>query len=181
MERQVSRKIELGETFASNIVDKGNVLEIRQEIGERMTKKGAHIRSAITAAEGAEEARIKLNSLKDNAKLTNIHELTLAFQNYDMLITQYVYLSAIEDFINKGGRSRGSYLVNDPAGELPLEGLKEEFRFSISDGSLTDKVQKVTYKEGLCNFKWDSVKKIPEEDSWFENVWNKYMKDKIVE
>jgi len=181
VERQVLSKIELGETFASNIVEKGNVLETRQEIGERMTKKGAHIRSASAAAEGAEEARIRLNSLKDSAKLTNVHELTLAFQNYDMLITQYVYLSAIEDFINKGGRSRGSYLVNDPEGELPLEGLKEEFRFSISDGSLKDKVQKVTYKEGQCNFKWDSVKEIPEEDSWFENVWNKYMKDKIIE
>ena len=177
---QVESKLELGELFTSNIDENGNVLDIRKEIGDRMTRKGAHIRSASSAAEGAKEAIEQLESLQNNTKLANIHELTLAFQNYDMLITQFVYLSAIKDFIDKGGRSRGSYLVYDSEGKLPLEGLKEGFRFSISDGSLSEQVQKVSYQEGKCNFKWDTVSPIPEEDSWFENVWNRYMKDEII-
>ncbi len=177
---QVENKLELGESFASNINQTGNVLDIRKQIGDRMTRKGAHIRSASSATEGAKEAIEQLESLQDNTKLANIHELTLAYQNYDMLITQFVYLSAIKDFIDKGGRSRGSYLVYDSEGKLPLEGLKEDFRFSISDGSLSEKVQKVSYQEGKCNFKWDTVNPIPEEDSWFENVWNRYRKDEII-
>ncbi|MEJ6950711.1 FAD-binding protein [Natronospora cellulosivora (SeqCode)] len=180
IEEQVSNKLELGETFASNIVEKGNVIEIRKEIGKRMSRKGAHIRSAEAAAEGANEAYQQLEALKEESKLSSFYDLSLAFQNYDMLITQYVYLSAIKDYVDNGGQSRGSYLVNDPEGQLPLEGLKEEFRFSLSDGSLDDRIQKVSYKNGKCDFDWEQVKEIPEEDSWFENVWNKYMRDEIV-
>ncbi len=180
VKEQVEKKLELGETLASNIVERGNVLELRQQIGERMTRKGAHIRSLESAFEGAQEARRQLETLKKETKLSSIQDLRLAFQNYDMLITQYVYLSAIKDYIERGGKSRGSYLVYDPEGKLPIEGLKEEFRFSVSDGSLKDKIQKVFYKDGICSFKWEQVKEIPEENSWFENVWNKYMKDKII-
>lgn len=177
---QVEAKIKMGESFAGNIIGEGNVMEIRKEIGERMTRKGAHIRSATTAKEGAEETLNQLDELIEKTRLSSIEELRYAYQNYDLLLTQYVYLSAINDYIEKGGKSRGSYLVKDSDGNLPLAKLAEEFRFSISDGSLTDKVQHISYNDGKCDFIWKPVKPIPEEDSWFENVWNKYMKDEIV-
>lgn len=176
---QVERKLEMGETFASHIADKGNVLEMRKQLGERMSTKGAHIRSLKSAAKGAREARNQLETLKEETRLSSIQELPLAFQNYDLLITQYVYLSAIKDYIERGGKSRGSYLVYDPEGELPLEDLKEVFRFSIGD-SFKDKIQRVLYRDGECIFRWEQVKEIPEEDNWFENIWNKYLKDEII-
>ena len=176
-EEQIKAKIELGEFFASNIGSQGNVHEIRRNIGRRMSRVGAHIRSLKTAHKEAEEAKRDLESLRVDTILSSVYELRETFQNYDLLITQYVYLSAIKDYIEKGGKSRGSYLVYDTEGELPLDGLKEEFRFSLSDGSLDDKIQKVSYRDGKCDFQWTHVKEIPEEDSWFENVWNKYMKD----
>ncbi|MFP4017077.1 MAG: FAD-binding protein [Halanaerobiales bacterium] len=178
---QVKEKIELCEAFASSIENTGNVLDIRKEIGERMSRSGAHIRSVESAGKAAAEARRQFRTLKDDIKLTHIRELGLAFQNYDMLITQYVYLRAIEDYINKGGGSRGSYLVYDSEGELPLDKLNEGFRFSVRGKTLKDMMQKVKYEGGECKFKWDKVKPIPEEDSWFENVWNKYMKGEVVE
>ncbi|MTI60388.1 MAG: FAD-binding protein [Firmicutes bacterium] len=177
--KQVMNKISLGEAFSADTSGSRNVLEIRQEIGERMSRKGAHIRSVRKTAEGALEAKKQLQSLVEATELASIYELPLAFQNYDLLITQYVYLSAINDYIEKGGKSRGSYLVYDPEGELPLTGLAETFRFSISDGLLTDKIQRVLYNNSQCRFKWEEVKAIPQEDSWFENVWNKYMKQEI--
>ena len=180
IEEQVSDKLDLGQAFVSNIADKGNVIEIRKEIAKKMSRNGAHIRSAKAADEGAKEAYQQLEDLKEESKLSSLYDLSLAFQNYDILITQYVYLSAIKDYIDNGGKSRGSYLVNDPEGQLPLDGLKEEFRFSLSDGAFDDKIQKVSYQDGKCEFNWEQVKEIPEEDSWFENVWNKYMKDEIV-
>lgn len=179
-EEQIKAKIELGETFASNIGSQGNVHEIRQNIGRRMDRAGAHIRSLKNAHKGAEEAKRDLESLRKETILSSAYELREAFQNYDLLITQYVYLSAIKDYIKNGGRSRGSYLVYDSQGELPIEGLDEEFRFSLCDGSLNDRIQKVSYKDGICEFQWTGVKEIPEEDSWFENVWNSYMRDEII-
>jgi hypothetical protein len=97
-----------------------------------------------------------------------------------MLITQYVYLSAIKDYIEKGGISRGSYLIYDSDGELPIDDLDEKFRFKAGNDQLNNKIQRVLYEGNSCEFNWDQVKEIPQDDNWFENVWNKYMKGKII-
>ena len=179
-ERQIEKKIDLGQQFLDNAWNKSNVMDIRREIGERMTRLGAHIRSLESAREGAEEAKKQLSELTKQTQLSSPEELGNAFQNYDLLITQFVYLSAIKDYIEKGGRSRGSYLIKDPNGTLPVNNISDEFRFALDNGSLNQKIQKVYYKDGKCKFKWDQIKPIPKEDSWFENVWNDYMQDNII-
>ncbi len=179
-ERQIKEKIVLGQQFLGNARNKTNVMNIRREIGERMTRRGAHIRSLESVCEGAEEAKKQLSELTKQTQLSSPEELGHAFQNYDLLITQFVYLSAIKDYIEKGGRSRGSYLIKDPKGTLPVNNISDEFRFALDEGSLNQKIQKVYYRDGICEFKWDNVKPIPRENSWFENVWNDYMQDNII-
>ena len=179
-ERQIEEKINLGQQFLGNSRSKSNVMNIRREIGERMTRRGAHIRSLESVREGAEEAKKQLSELTKQTQLSSSEELGHAFQNYDLLITQFVYLSAIKDYIEKGGRSRGSYLIKDPKGTLPVNNISDEFRFTLDEGSLNQKIQKVHYRDGTCEFKWDYVKPIPRENSWFEDVWNDYMQDNII-
>ena len=180
-EAQIKDKIELGEQFVDNINGDGNVGDICQDIGARMTRNGAHIRSRGSAAAAATEAKKQLKQLADNTKLDNIDDLGSAFKNYDLLMAQYVYLSAIKDYINQGGKSRGSYLVYDQDGKLPLSDLPEEFRFSLSDDNFKDEIQEVVYKNGDCEINWRQVHPLPEDDSWFENVWNRYRKDEVIE
>ncbi len=177
---QVMDKINLGMDFLKNKTPKGNVMEMRKEIGDRMSKSGAHIRSLESAREAAQEAQKMLNSLHEKTKLSSARELAYAYQNWDMLITQYVYLSAIANYIELGGQSRGSYLIYNPNGKLPIEELSEEFKFKLDEGKLTNKVQEVIYKDGKCEFEWVNVRSIPQGDTWFENVWNAYMKDEII-
>jgi len=179
-ERQIEEKINLGQQFLDNSRSKSNVMNIRREIGERMTRRGAHIRSLESVREGAEEAKKQLSELTKQTQLSSSEELGHAFQNYDLLITQFVYLSAIKDYIEKGGRSRGSYLIKDPKGTLPVNNISDEFRLTLDEGSLNQKIQKVHYRDGTCEFKWDYVKPIPRENSWFENVWNDYIQDNII-
>ena len=117
----------------------------------------------------------------EQTKISSPTELRLCFQNYDLLISQYVYLCAIKDYIERGGRSRGSYLVYDFEGELPLKQLPEQFRFTLTDDLEFDRqIQRVLYQNGSCTFRWDPVKPIPEDDNWFENVWNQYLDDEII-
>jgi len=98
-ERQIKEKIDLGQQFLGNARNKTNVMNIRREIGERMTRRGAHIRSLESVCEGAEEAKKQLSELTKQTQLSSPEELGHAFQNYDLLITQFVYLSAIKDYI----------------------------------------------------------------------------------
>ncbi|MFW5856152.1 MAG: FAD-binding protein, partial [Bacillota bacterium] len=177
---QISRKIEIGEKFASRIKKEGNVEQIKQELGERMSEAGAHIRSLSTASKAIEAAREQLKKLTDLTWLTNIGELGKAFQNYDLLICQIVYLNSIKDYIEKGGKSRGSYLIYDKEGQLPIKDLPEKFRFSITDADMMGKLQLVSYLNGECKFKWRDVNSLPVEDNWFENVWKDYQQGEII-
>ncbi|MBC7319444.1 FAD-binding protein [bacterium] len=173
---QIIAKIELGRRFLSKMGEVSNVSDIRKKIGERMDRDGGIIRSLESAYRSKEEAKADLKSITEITRISSIKELPYAYQNYDLLITQYVYLSAIANYIEKGGRSRGSYLVYDSNGELPLPELPEVFRFSLDEGRFSKTIQEVLYSEGECHFDWVPVRPIPKGDDWFENVWNDFRK-----
>jgi len=177
---QIDSKLNMARAFLQNMGNQSNVAELRGKLGDRMTKAGGPIRSEQSAREAALEAKSDLDSLTETTRIACVEELPYAFQNWDLLLTQYVYLSAIADYIGRGGRSRGSYLVYDPEGRLPLEALPEIFRFSLADGEFNQKVQEVAYQNGQCTFEWKNVKAIPAEDTWFENIWNAYRNDEII-
>lgn len=181
VESQVKTKIDLGRSFLAKLGKESNVINIREQIGERMSRTGAHIRCYEQAEKGAEDALEQLNTIVAQTQISSPSELGLCFQNYDLLLCQFVYLSAIKDYIKQGGKSRGSYLVYDSQGQLPLEHLPEQFRFSLaSSKDFQERIQRVYFKENRCVFLWDPVKPIPKQDDWFEAVWNDYLQDQII-
>lgn len=178
---QITAKIELGKSFLKKLGTTSNVAAIRRRIQERMTRAGAHIRSSEQAGAGAAAALSQLKHLAEETQIASPSELGLCFQNYDLLLCQYVYLSAIKDYIEKGGKSRGSYLVYDPSGELPLPQLPEEFRFSLTeDPYFHQHIQRVQLEGFALSFSWDPVRPIPQDSGWFETVWNDYLAGKII-
>ncbi len=178
-EKTVFEKMDTAERFLSCKSGK-TVGEIRAELGDRMSKYAAHIRSSEGVKRVISEAKAELFGIADNTVLKNAYELPQAFENMDLLTAQYVYASAMENYIEEGGKSRGSYLIYDKDGVLPADGIPENLRFTLDDGRLTKKVQEVGLRGGECEYIWDDVRPIPSDDDWFENVWNDYMNDKIV-
>ncbi len=164
--------------------DTSNVIEKRQRMQARMTRAGAHIRSLEDAKAALEEAVGDLAEFDETTKIKSPHELAEAFRNRDILITQIVYLKAIYEYIQKGGRSRGSYLVSDEKGKKPLDKLSDDFKFTLDDGKLLEKACsiKLVLKDGKPEFEvdWEDVRPIPTEDNWFENVWSAFRRGEIV-
>ncbi|MFW6278855.1 MAG: FAD-binding protein [Bacillota bacterium] len=181
-QQQIREKIALGEAFLNNKAQKSTVGELRNRIGERMNQSGAHIRSFEKAETAARNALRDLEDIENLTKLSSIDQLGTAFKNYDLLIAQYVYLSAVKNYIEQGGRSRGSYLVYDKQGNLPADNIAEEFRYTLQEGDLDQKVQETIFEKetNKCQFQWRQTRDLPEEKSWFENVWNKYRKGEVV-
>lgn len=178
---QITAKIELGRKFLDKLGSSSNVAAIRRQIQDRMTRAGAHIRSLEQADTGAAAALNQLKNLVAETQISSPLELGLCFQNYDLLLCQYVYLAAVKDYITKGGKSRGSYLVYDPAGELPLPQLPEEFRFSLTEDPYFHKhIQRVQLNGFDCSFSWDPVRPLPRDSGWFETVWNDYLAGRII-
>ncbi|NLA84069.1 MAG: FAD-binding protein [Clostridiales bacterium] len=177
----VLRKINLGEKLIQKCSKNSNVRELRERIGKRTSKAGAAIRSLKDIEEALKETRKDFEELPEKLCLSSVYELPYAYQNWDLLITQLAYFSAIKDYIQQGGKSRGSYLITDMNGQLPAEGLEDIFLYSLDvSGEFSNKIQEVSYNNGHCKIIWRRVRPIPDKVDWFENVWAEYRHDEII-
>lgn len=147
-------------------------------LGRRMSVYGAHIRSA----EGVRRALEELDAQEKrvlNARVASERSLPSWYRLRDLMLSQRMYLSAILDYIEHGGASRGSYLISDNTGKLPLEGLDERFRYVLDGEAHSGVIQEAVWKNGTCQCTWRPVRPIPEGDLWFENVWRDWRENRI--
>jgi succinate dehydrogenase/fumarate reductase flavoprotein subunit len=182
IKKQFAEKFALACSFAKSKEKNSNIIERREAMQRRMTGCGAHIRSLDKIEQSIKECLAEIQSLATDTKISGHKEIPQAFMNRDILITQYVYLCAIREFIRKGGGSRGSYLVQDKSGKLPIASLPEDFKFSLDDGKLLGSVCEIALDATAmeCQCEWKPVRPIPTDDNWFENIWAEYRKGNIV-
>jgi succinate dehydrogenase/fumarate reductase flavoprotein subunit len=177
---QIENKIELGNKFINN--NGTNIVrEITANIRKRMSEAASIIRSKSKIKEAIENSKKDLDELAENTKLISIEDLEFAFKNYDFLITQYVYLSAIGDYIEKEGKSRGSYIITNNKGNKPIEQLPKQYSYQVSQGELSSQVQQATYNTKMKKvaFNWRKTRPLPEAKDWFENVWREYLEENV--
>jgi hypothetical protein len=157
--------------------------ETRRELQQRMTAHGAHIRDPRTIEQARSDAWALYERLRTGMKISSARKWPDAFKNLDLCLTHALYLEAIAEYLARGGKSRGSYLVMDPEGEPPCEALGEEWRFSLTPESawISDHICEV-FLDGSGNpvKRWVPVRPIPEEEAWFENVWNEFLRDEVI-
>ena len=164
---------EMGAIAQAALSGESNVRVLWREAGRRMSEGGGAIRSGEKIRACRETVAAELQAFSQRTRAQE-GELCWVFRLRDTLISQFVYLSAMEDYSAQGGKSRGSALYTDPAGRKPYAQLPEEFTFTLDDGSRGDLVQEVRYAPGKCEFLWRRVRPIPEDDDFFENVWRAY-------
>jgi len=175
---KIAPKLELARQFLKN-KDGHSPQEIRTGLGDRMSAYAAHIRHAGGILKVKDEAVTQMQSIAKQTVLSNPTDLTAAFENVDLLIAQQVYTAAMENYIASGGGSRGSYITleGEDVGENDMPG---SFGLLPDDGKFSGKIQEVRYTPQGCDFVWEDVRPIPENDDWFENVWREYRDENIV-
>lgn len=152
----------------------------RATLQARMTWAGAHIRDLHQIRAAIVEARQQLAAW-ETCRVSSANDLPYALKNRDASIAQIVYLSAMADYLERGGVSRGSYMVLDPHGALPCEGLDDAFRFRLGDDALREEVCESTWHpDGTVSHRWVQRRPIPVDAGWFENVWADYREDRII-
>ena len=152
----------------------------RNELQERMTAFGAHIRDREKIGQALREAREQL-ARWEAVGISDPADLLYAFKNRDAMICEIVYLAAMEEYLNKDGVSRGSYMVMDAGGQLPCAGLGDDFRFTLGDDPLKERICEARLQPGGdVAFTWTARRPIPQEEGWFENVWADYREDRII-
>jgi succinate dehydrogenase/fumarate reductase flavoprotein subunit len=184
VESQVRSTLEFAWGMTSrNTTDKGLLTSWCQEIQERMSRCGAHIRNPGEVGQAISEAWELYGKLRKEMAVDSASQLPDAFKTLDMCLTHAVYLEAIEEYLAKGGQSRGSYLVMDPGGMKPCDALGDDWRFGLTedDALVSQKILEIWLDENWeMQKRWVDVRPIPREEQWFETLWKEFREDNII-
>jgi hypothetical protein len=148
-----------------------------------MSACGAHVRDAKEVRAETLRAWGLVKKLRKEFRIPSARRLPEAFQVLDLALTHAVYLEAIREYLDRGGKSRGSYVVPDESGPLPCSGLERRWAFTLT--APADFVSGKILEIGLegadrVTTSWVDVRPIPSADSWFETVWNDFLRDRII-
>jgi succinate dehydrogenase/fumarate reductase flavoprotein subunit len=159
------------------------VQDVRREIQARMSRHGAQLRAPASVKEAVGEARELCRALWDRPWARDASEVPAVFRNFDLALAHLVYLEAIAEYVDRGGQSRGSFVVVNPAGEIACPPLGVAWRFSLNPpGAFVDHhILEVSIDERFEVRKtWVDVRPIPSPDTWFERVWKANRDDEVI-
>ena len=154
----------------------------REKAARRMSGAAGMIRSEKGLEAALRETEEELRYFERDVRITEYRQAGMLYHLLDMLLSQKVYLSAMLDYIRRGGKSRGSALYTCPDGKKPEEGLPELYRCSLDGGKLGGTVQEIRLfsqeEGGVCRTVWRPVRPLPEPDDFFETQWKSFRERK---
>lgn len=168
------------ETEIENVLENAdNVNEFIQSAQRRMSDNAAAIRNKEKMVLTLETTGKLLSNLSQNVGVGVASNVYRYYKLKDILVTQAAVLTALIDYSEAEGDTRGSSLYFDSKGEL-REGLEEIFRFTGEKGDARKKVQETVLINGKFKSSWRDVRPIPADDDFFENVWRSYRENKNI-
>ncbi len=154
-----------------------------EEIRRRMSGCGAVIR--VPDAVRAEKARAfeLWRRAGREVRIGSPRDLPLGFRALDLALTSAVYLEAVAEYIDRGGRSRGSYLVPDASGTPADPRLGPAWAFSLAEPGdfVSSRILEIRLDgRGRVHKRWAPARPVPATHGWFESVWADYRAGRIV-
>jgi succinate dehydrogenase/fumarate reductase flavoprotein subunit len=152
------------------------------EIQYRMSDAGGIIRNKQKVTDSLRDSSELLNTLQKKLGAESVYELAATFQLMDHCLSHYVYLSAINAYIQMNGRSRGSFIVTDGSQSQPIQNeLLWKPELCTYDREVENKILEVRLRNGIIEINLEEVREIPKQNLWFEKVWKEYIEDNYLE
>jgi len=156
--------------------------EVRDEFQSRMTRAGAHVRSAGVLAQALEEARSQWRALEETGcGGQSPADRVEALRNRSLCFAHLVYLDAVRFAVASGVGSRGSAIVLHPEGISAHEKLGDAWRFAPEDEKFRELVMETSVRNGEIAHEWVPRRPIPKSDDWFETAWAAFREGKIYD
>ncbi len=158
--------------------------DVRTDIQARMSEHGAFIRDAAQISDALNAAkRLDANVASQGVRLQRRTDLVTAIQNDHLCLSHVAFLEAIKTLIERGGGSRGSYVVLDEAGDKTMDTKRgSELRHRSENEALREEILEVDVDEqrGVRVYPVP-VRPLPEDESWYETTWAEWMRGEIFE
>ena len=143
-----------------------------------IVSQAAAIRKADSMKEALDITKREISAL-NTVGVADKSKIYLYYKLKDILYTQSAVLTAMINYSETVGDTRGSSLYFDKNGQLQA-GLEEIFRFTEENGNTRNKVQETVLTENGFESHWRDVRPIPQNNDFFENVWRQYRENKNV-
>ena len=159
------------------ISEDDNTDTLTAEHARKMSEAAGAIRNSelISSALEGEKEFVSGFANKVKAKAVNLWK---AYRLRDASISRIVYMTAMNEYVKFGGKSRGSSIYTSKNGHSP-EGMEDIFRFELDNGAFDSSVLCIDYQNGVSSFVRD-VRPLPEGGGFFENVWREYRENKNI-
>jgi hypothetical protein len=141
-----------------------------EDMQKKMSLSGGPFRKAGEIQQMLKEIKPLMKDFPSAVGIGRVQELPLLFRLRDSIITQFVYLSAMESYIRENGKSRGSALYFDSDNDKEPTPVEREKPL----------IQEIVYRNGGVRVSYREPRPIPKGDDFFENVWNDYRKHRNI-
>ncbi len=129
-----------------------SVRNIRTEIQKRTTSCAGMVRSLKAVTKALEDARRQYYSLKTaGQRLSKPSEFATAIDNELLCLTQIAFFEALKNYIERGGGSRGAYLIlDDQADASVLTKRGAELRHRNENQGFRSQLLEITLRESTA-------------------------------
>ena len=164
--------------------------DVMAEIGERMTRYGAHLRSKAGAAEALRAGVEQYKRLWETGiQFADRKMLPDAVQALQQCLTHVAMLKAICGLFDRNAGSRGSHCILDPEGiemhpTLIDPDTNAPYRFQPENEALRDEILCITandQSEDLFDIRVAPPRPIPDRNIAFEPAWSEFREEKVYD
>lgn len=159
------------------ISENDNTDALTAEHARKMSEAAGAIRNSELISEALTYEKKFVENFANEVKAKTVN-LWKAYRLRDASISRIVYMTAMNEYVKLGGKSRGSSIYTSKNGHSP-EGMEDIFRFELDNGAFDKSVLCVDYQNGVKSFVRD-VRPLPEGGGFFENVWREYRENKNI-
>ena len=147
------------------------LLSIRNTFAGEMSRSGAFLRRAGELETLYAHRRLQLAGFFSVHRAKDTRALRELFIDYDILLTQYVYIGAMLDYLRHGGISRGSAGYTQDTVDVLLAADKPQDIDTVHASLVQEtRVERMT---GEVTSEFVPVRPIPDAELWFETVYNR--------
>ncbi len=154
----------------------------RDEFQQRMSRAGAHIRSAKELRTAVTEARQQAQRIEtQGCRYTGKADLVEALRNRQLCLAHAVYLQAVRFAVESGVGSRGSAMTLDSAGAKIHPKLDDAWHIAPPNDAFEEKVLETSVGPGGdaqsdwdTQNRWVDRRRLPESELWFETAWARF-------
>ncbi len=147
--------------------------DYRLEYRRRMSLCGGMVRDPHEIKNSLAAAENQLNE-SGLQRCGRREQLPLVLKNRHMVLAHFCYLSAIDNYLENGGGSRGSCIVLSAEGKEIHKLLDSRWKLEAENREKRKVIQTVRLKAGKWICEDRSCRKIPANSYWFEKVWSDF-------